>query len=161
MHSFTFSSSDADQTRRLGQQLGTLAEPGLVVSLVGDLGAGKTTFTQGVAAGLHTPDPRLVTSPTFVLIQEYAGRIPLYHFDTYRLKDLREFVELGVEEYFQGDGICLVEWADRVESILPVERVEVTFESQGPTARIVQARSLGSRYDELVKRWESEMKRSH
>src|SRR5438309_1318769 len=95
--------------RRLGQQL----FPGAVVALVGPLGAGKTHLVRAVAEGLGIPDSRAVSSPTFVLIQEYDARLPIYHFDAYRLRGAGELFDLGAGEYFEGRGVCLVEWADR------------------------------------------------
>lgn len=107
-----------NETDQLGAMLAEAAEPGLVVGLIGPLGAGKTRFVRATATALGA-DPSSVNSPTFVLIQEYFGRIPVFHFDTYRLRDVRAFAELGAEEYFSGDGICFVEWADRVSPELP------------------------------------------
>ena len=104
---------DLAATEAFGRRLGSLLFPGAVVALIGPLGAGKTHLARAVAAGLGVPDPRVVTSPTFVLIQEYAGRLPVYHFDAYRLRGESDLSELGVHEYFEGDGVCLVEWADR------------------------------------------------
>ena len=94
--------------------------PGAVVALVGPLGAGKTHLVRAIAEGLGIRDSRVVSSPTFVLIQEYDARLPIYHFDAYRLKPA-EFADLGAHEYFQGEGVCLVEWADRVGEQLPSE----------------------------------------
>ncbi len=105
---------DLAATEAFGRRLGGLLFPGAVVALIGPLGAGKTHLVRAVAAGLGVPDPRVVTSPTFVLIQEYAGRLPVYHFDAYRLRGENDFSDLGAHEYFEGEGVCLVEWADRV-----------------------------------------------
>src|SRR5262245_24240295 len=110
-----------EATHSLGRRLGELLFPGAVVALTGPLGAGKTFLVRAIAEGLSVPDSRVVSSPTFVLIQEYAGRLPIYHFDTYRLKSVADFAELGVHEYFQGSGVCLIEWADRVTELLPAE----------------------------------------
>jgi tRNA threonylcarbamoyladenosine biosynthesis protein TsaE len=116
-----------DDTARLGRRLAELLFPGAVVALVGPLGAGKTTLVRSVAVGLGA-DERVVSSPTFALIHEYPARIPVYHFDTYRLADAESLLALGAEEYFSGDGVCFVEWADRFESVLPAEylRIELT-----------------------------------
>src|SRR5919206_909490 len=109
---------DPEATRALGRRLGGLLFPGAVVALVGPLGAGKTHLVRAVAEGLGA-DGRLVSSPTFVLIQEYRGRLPVYHFDAYRLRGEEEFLDLGALDYFEGDGVCLIEWADRVAGCLP------------------------------------------
>src|SRR5437588_2274385 len=114
-------------TTAFGRRLGRMAFPGAVVALVGPLGAGKTHLVRAVAEGLGVTDSRVVNSPTFVLIQEYAARLPVYHFDAYRLGTPAEFSDLGVHEYFEGDGVSLVEWADRVEACLPAEYLRVTI----------------------------------
>src|SRR5947209_17822781 len=106
--------ADLAATEAFGRRLAALLFPNAVVSLIGPLGAGKTHLVRAVAEGLGIRDTRLVSSPTFVLIQEYPARLPIYHFDAYRLPSSAEFAELGVNEYFEGDGVCLVEWADRV-----------------------------------------------
>jgi tRNA threonylcarbamoyladenosine biosynthesis protein TsaE len=122
------------ETQQLGRALGTAAQPGLVVALVGNLGAGKTRFVQAAAVGLDIPR-EAVNSPTFVLIHEYEGRLPVYHFDTYRLGDIDEFLELGADEYLSGDGVCFIEWADRMEEALPRDRLTITFEITGEMTR--------------------------
>src|SRR5215470_13411924 len=116
---FTQDLPDLAATDAFGRRLGTFLFPGAVVALVGPLGAGKTHLVRAIALGLGLADGRLVSSPTFVLIHEYDARLPVYHFDAYRLKDEAEFLDLGVYEYFAARGVCLVEWADRVETILP------------------------------------------
>jgi len=122
-------------TERLGAALAEVLPAGTVVALIGTLGAGKTRLVQAMAAALGVPR-EAVTSPTFVLVNEYRqGRLPVYHFDTYRLKDDDEFLELGPDEYFEADGITFVEWADRVADLLPAERLEITLEVTGDTAR--------------------------
>ncbi len=93
--------------------------PGDIICLEGDLGAGKTTFTQGVASGLEVPDDQYVTSPSFAIMHQYDGKIPLYHFDFYRLGMVDEIIDLGFEELFYGEGVCVIEWAERAEEILP------------------------------------------
>src|SRR5438132_11830697 len=101
--------NDLRATEAFGRRLGALLFPGAVVALVGQLGAGKTHLTRAIAEGLGVPDGRCVTSPTFVLLQEYQGRLPIYHFDAYRLQGAADLLELGTEEQFEGDGVCLVE----------------------------------------------------
>lgn len=116
-------------TGRLGETLAKAAKPGQIYCLEGDLGVGKTVFTQGFARGLGVEGP--VTSPTFTIVQQYEeGRIPLYHFDVYRLADLEELEEIGYEEYFFGDGVCLIEWPSRVEELIPAEAVRITIEKE-------------------------------
>ena len=114
-------------TRDLGFRLGQAAEPGQVYTLVGDLGVGKTVFTQGLAAGLGIEEP--VNSPTFTIVQVYeGGRLPFYHFDVYRIGDVEEMDEVGFDEYVSGEGVSLIEWANLIEEILPENRVNITIE---------------------------------
>ena len=118
---------DPQETFEVGRTIGMNAKPGQIYTLTGDLGVGKTVFTQGVAAGLGITEP--VNSPTFTIIQEYEdGRLPFYHFDVYRIGDLEEMEEIGYDDYFFGQGICLIEWAELIEEILPEKRIEVTIE---------------------------------
>ena len=132
---FTFTAHDEHDTQRLGAALADVLPAGTVVALTGTLGAGKTRLVEAVATALGVPRDA-VTSPTFVLVNEYTqGRLPAYHVDTFRLKDDDEFLDLGPDEYFESDGITLVEWADRVAHLLPAERVEITLEVVGETAR--------------------------
>ena len=115
----------AQETWEAGRSLGQTAVPGQVIALVGDLGTGKTVFSQGFAAGLQIDDQ--VNSPTFTILQVYdSGRLPLYHFDVYRIGDIEEMLEIGWDEYVYGDGVCLVEWADLIENLMeeiPQEKV--------------------------------------
>ena len=118
---------DPEEPFEVGRKIGMNAKPGQIYTLTGDLGVGKTVFTQGVAAGLGITEP--VNSPTFTIIQEYEdGRLPFYHFDVYRIGDLEEMEEIGYDDYFFGQGICLIEWAELIEEILPEKRIEVTIE---------------------------------
>lgn len=115
------------ETRDLGRKLGQEARPGQVYTLVGDLGVGKTVFTQGLAEGLEILEP--VNSPTFTIVQIYEeGRLPLYHFDVYRIGDVEEMDEIGYEDYFYGEGVCLIEWANLIEEILPEHYTEILIE---------------------------------
>ena len=117
----------AKDTYELGEKIGQMAKPGMVISLTGDLGVGKTVFTQGLAKGLGIEEP--VNSPTFTLVQVYEeGRLPLYHFDVYRIGDIEEMDEIGYEDYFYGEGVCLIEWADLIREILPEQMCRVTIE---------------------------------
>ncbi len=131
----TLTLQNEKDTERLGVALADVLPPGTVVALVGTLGAGKTRLVQAVATALGVPAGS-VTSPTFVLVNEYRqGRVPMFHFDTYRLKDDDEFLELGPDEYFESDGLTFVEWADRVEHLMPEDRVEIELEVTGDTSR--------------------------
>ena len=116
-----------EETFRAGRKLGEKAKSGQVFTLTGDLGVGKTVFTQGVAAGLGVTEA--VSSPTFTILQEYeSGRLPFYHFDVYRIGDIEEMEEIGYDDYFFGKGICLIEWANLIEEILPQSHISVTIE---------------------------------
>lgn len=117
----------AKDTYELGEKIGQMAKPGMVISLTGDLGVGKTVFTQGLAKGLGIEEP--VNSPTFTIVQVYEeGRLPLYHFDVYRIGDIEEMDEIGYEDYFYGEGVCLIEWADLIREILPEQMCRMTIE---------------------------------
>jgi tRNA threonylcarbamoyladenosine biosynthesis protein TsaE len=143
--------SDLPGTIDLGHRLGALLFPGAVVALVGPLGAGKTQLTRGIAEGLGIADSRAVSSPTFVLIQEYEARLPIYHFDAYRLR-AAEFGELGAHEYFQGNGVCLVEWADRVPAQMPANHLRITITITGENSRRFTLAGHGAIYEDLVNR---------
>ena len=116
-----------EETFLLGEKIGREAEPGSVFALLGDLGVGKTVFTQGVAKGLEIEDS--ICSPTFTIVQVYEeGRLPFYHFDVYRIGDIEEMDEIGYEDYFYGDGICFVEWANLIEEIMPENTIWIKIE---------------------------------
>ena len=115
------------ETKKKKKKMAERAKPGDVFTLVGDLGVGKTVFTQGIAEGLGIDEP--VNSPTFTIVQEYeSGRMPFYHFDVYRIGDPEEMDEIGFDDYIYGDGLCLIEWADLIEEILPEKRVAIRIE---------------------------------
>lgn len=123
----TLESWSAEETAAFGERLGQAGLPGQVVTLTGDLGVGKTVFTQGFARGLGVEGP--VNSPTFTILQIYEdGRLPFYHFDVYRIADVEEMEEIGYEDCFYGEGICLIEWANLIEEILPEDAIQVTIE---------------------------------
>lgn len=148
--SFYFLAHNEADTDRLGAMLADVLEPGTVIALVGTLGAGKTRLVQAVAAALGNPRDE-ITSPTFVLVNEYlAGRMPVYHFDTYRLKDEDEFLELGPEEYFAGQGITFVEWADRFAALLPESYLKIEIASVGETEREFTISAVGKEYDRAI-----------
>lgn len=116
-----------EATRELGKMLGKAVKEGTVITLNGDLGVGKTVFTQGFAQGLGVEEP--VNSPTFTIVQVYEeGRMPFYHFDVYRIGDIEEMEEIGYEDYFYGNGVCLIEWAELIKEILPEKYVEISIE---------------------------------
>jgi tRNA threonylcarbamoyladenosine biosynthesis protein TsaE len=147
---FTFTANDERDTERLGAALADVLPVGTVVALVGTLGAGKTRLVEAVAVALGVPC-NVVTSPTFVLVNEYRqGRLPVYHFDTYRLKDDDEFLDLGPDEYFDSDGISLIEWADRVAHLLPAEHIEITLEVTGEHQRRVNIAGTSPAAEQLV-----------
>jgi tRNA threonylcarbamoyladenosine biosynthesis protein TsaE len=149
--SFVYEAADERATAALGAALADLLPDGTTVALCGTLGAGKTRLVQAIAeaAGI---DRRDVLSPTFVLIQEYYGRRRLYHFDAYRLRNQAEFLALGPEEYFDGDGLVLVEWADRVANCLPKDRVEIHIEVTGPQARRLEVVAVGDKFAGVIDR---------
>ena len=116
-----------EDTLELGKKMGQQAQPGEVYTLVGDLGVGKTVFTQGIAMGLEIEES--ICSPTFTIVQVYEeGRMPFYHFDVYRIGDIEEMDEIGYEDYFYGEGLCMIEWANLIEEILPTKRKEIMIE---------------------------------
>ena len=149
MKELAYEATSEAQTERLGAALAAELSPGAVVALFGTLGAGKTRLVQAIATVLGVPADE-ATSPTFVLINEYHGRLPIYHFDAYRLRDDDEFLELGPDEYFEGDGVTFVEWADRVQRCLPAERLEIECEAIGETARRFTLRGTTPRMDDIV-----------
>lgn len=119
--------NSAEKTFALGEQIGRQAKPGDVYTLTGDLGVGKTVFTQGLAKGLGIEES--INSPTFTIVQIYEeGRLPLYHFDVYRIGDVEEMEEIGFEDYVYGQGVSLIEWANLIEEILPENRIDITIE---------------------------------
>ncbi len=148
--SLTLNIPDLNATMAFGHRLAGLLFPGAVVALVGPLGAGKTHLVRAIAEGLDIADSRVVNSPTFVLIQEYAARLPLYHFDTYRLPDPAAFADLGPHEYFEGNGVCLVEWADKVTTCLPAEYLRITIAITGETSRRFVIEGMGETYAGVI-----------
>ncbi|MHC4180947.1 MAG: tRNA (adenosine(37)-N6)-threonylcarbamoyltransferase complex ATPase subunit type 1 TsaE [Planctomycetota bacterium] len=151
MNRFIYQAASEAATIELGAALAELLPDGTTVALCGSLGAGKTRLVQAMAEATGV-DRREVVSPTFVLIREYSGCRPLYHFDAYRVRDEDEFLELGPEEYFERDGLTVVEWADRVQRSLPRDRVEVRIEITGPQSRRFEVAGLGTRYAEVIAR---------
>ena len=146
---FKFSSCNEADTERLGGALAHALGPGDVIALHGQLGAGKTRLVQAVARALGCVN-QLVNSPTFILIQEYDGRLPVYHVDAYRLKDSDEFMEIGGEEILAGDGVCLIEWAEKVGEALPADHVAVSISLTGERTRSFQFRGGGVRSGQII-----------
>lgn len=143
-------SDSPDKTILIGRLLGSRLEPGSVVCLEGNLGAGKTHLAKGVALGLGVEDH--VTSPTFTIINEYEGRLPLYHVDAYRLEEEDEAYELGLEEYLYGNGVTLIEWPDRIRPLIPREHLTVSVRMSGTEddTRELELTSAGTKYERLV-----------
>lgn len=136
------------QTRALGKGIGRLAASGDVFLLVGKLGAGKTCLTQGIAWGLGIEE--YASSPTFVIMREHHGRLPLYHIDLYRLGGLDEIDDLGLDDYLRGSGVCVVEWAEKGLAVLPREHLRIDIERLVETARGLRMRPAGERYERLL-----------
>lgn len=132
------------QTMILGRRLGELAAAGDVITLAGELGAGKTALTQAIGQGLAVPEECYITSPTFGLLHEYPGRLPLYHMDLYRLSGPEEIEELGFDEYIYGQGLTVIEWPDRLGDLLPEKRLHIELLFNGPTSRIALITNHGS-----------------
>ena len=137
-------SHSPEQTQRVGRLLGSQAQPGDVFLLTGGLGVGKTCLTQGIAWGLGVNE--YARSPTFVLVNEYQGRLRLYHLDLYRLDDIREILELGLEEYLFGSGVCVVEWADKAPEVFPREHLLIRIEYLNDTERRMVFQTQDQRY---------------
>jgi tRNA threonylcarbamoyladenosine biosynthesis protein TsaE len=146
---FTFDAVDELGTEILGFALAAALPDSAVVALIGPLGAGKTRLVQAVAIAAAV-EQGIVASPTFVLVHEYAGRVPIYHFDAYRLRDEDEFLGLGPDEYFNERGWCFIEWADRVAACLPADRLEISIEPTAATARRFTFRAFGPRHASIV-----------
>ena len=145
-------SRSATQTKKIARQLGQRLRCGDVVTLSGDLGAGKTTFAKGLAKALGVRSEREVSSPTFVLIHEYAGRLPVYHLDWYRLETVTGSDRRMAEECFDGEGVTIVEWPERGKALLPAERIEVRLRHTGPASRVVEIRARGKQHAETLKK---------
>jgi len=147
MNQFELNTMNSNETDQFAAKLAGFLRPGDVISLEGDLGAGKTTFTKGLARGLGIK--KIVNSPTFTIIKEYHGRMPLYHMDVYRVADSGE--DLGFDEYFDGDGVTVVEWAHLIETQLPVNRLTIYLYQEGHENRKIVFEPQGERYEQLCK----------
>ena len=150
-------SGSAKQTQSLGRRLGELAQPGDLFLLVGSLGAGKTCLTQGIAWGLGISG--YTTSPSFVVINEYQGRLPLYHVDLYRLDRIEEVSELGLDDYLDGRGVCVVEWAGKALSVLPMGHLLIEMGFLTDTSRSLRLKPSGDRYLRMLSQLAQRTKR--
>ncbi len=137
---------EVEQTIELGNLIGSLLKAGDVVALMGQLGAGKTYLTKGIAEGQGVKDRKEVTSPSFVLIKQYMGRIPIYHFDAYRVKSPGEMYDIDCVGFFWGEGISIIEWADKVMECLPDDFIKITIETVGETSRDIHISYQGEKY---------------
>ena len=156
MQSLTFNSQSPDQTQLLGSYLGKLAQKADVLLLTGELGTGKTCLVQGIARGLNVEE--YAFSPSFVILRQYRGRLPLYHIDFYRLDSLDEIAGLGLEYYFYGDGICVIEWADKGQQLLPPDNMLISLQyvAASSTGRAICLKPQGERYNQLLKQLKGE-----
>lgn len=153
MSDFSILSSSDDETLALGQCLGQCLRSGHIIGLIGELGAGKTCFSRGVVQGLGIPSNVLISSPTFTLINEYPGQVPIYHMDFYRLHHLDELIDIGVDDIFRGSGVCIVEWFDRFSKDFSLDHLQIHFLIQDDNIRQIEAICRGEEYIELGKKW--------
>lgn len=137
-----------EKTEEFGENLGSLLRPSDVVCLNGDLGAGKTTLTKSIGKGMGIED--YITSPTFTIINEYYSKLNLYHFDTYRLENIDDIEYLGFDEYFYGDGVCIIEWADKIRNFLPEEYLELNISKLDENKRRIEIIAVGDRWLDLL-----------
>jgi tRNA threonylcarbamoyladenosine biosynthesis protein TsaE len=156
MKSLTFNSHSPEQTQLLGSYLGKLARKADVLLLTGELGTGKTCLVQGIARGLNVEE--YAFSPSFVILRQYHGRLPLYHIDFYRLDTLDEIAGLGLEDYFCGDGLCVVEWAEKGQQLLPPDNlfISMKYMAASPMRRSIRLKPQGQRYNQLVEQLKEE-----
>lgn len=142
-----------EETNEFGIKLGNILKGGDIVCLNGDLGAGKTTLTKSIGLGLGVDE--YITSPTFALINQYEGRVPVYHFDVYRLDNVEELYDLGFDEYFYGPGVSIIEWAEKIERLLPEERIVLNMKKgKDINGRSIEISGYGDRYIEIIKELE-------
>ena len=150
-----FRTKSTSETIRVGKRIGGLLQPGDVVALAGELGAGKTQFIKGLATGAGVGNPTYVSSPSFTLINEYPGRVPFYHIDLFRLESQKEAEGLGLEDYLHGGGITAIEWADKIPSLLPEEMLSIHIVYTGKNTRSLEVKGRGKRYEELLSQIQS------
>jgi tRNA threonylcarbamoyladenosine biosynthesis protein TsaE len=144
----TFITRSSEETKNLGEEIGKLAKPGDLLAFYGELGAGKTCFIQGISRGLEVKD--YVTSPSFTIINEYKGAIPIFHFDLFRLSKVEEILELSYKEYFYGEGLTVVEWAEKIEQFLPKEHLKIDIKFKDIYQRIISFIPQGDRFNNFL-----------
>ena len=153
MNRLALTSNSPCETEELGQRLGSILTRGMFIALRGELGSGKTCFTRGVVATAAPQSAQMVASPTFAIMNEYPGEIPIYHFDFYRLSSCHEIAELGFEEYFQDDGICIAEWSERLGELLPQNYLNINFEHAGDDQRHIIFEANDAETESLLTRF--------
>jgi len=141
-----------EETLRFGERLGKLLKAGDIIALTGELGSGKTTLVKGIARGMGVKDPRHVNSPSFVILKEHKGRIPLYHFDVYRLDDPSSMDTVGYKDFFYGSGASVIEWANKIRELLPDEYLDMELTVTGEDSRRLVVEGRGRRYDQILAR---------
>jgi len=158
---FSFSTTSHEETIAAGKILGRSVDPGCVVGLIGDLGAGKTCFMKGVANGLNNVPETEVTSPTFTILQAYEGTVPLYHFDAYRLEGVEDLENVGFDDYIFGQGVSFIEWADNISRAIPEERMMIEIELTGDEDRLFKCSAQGEKHESVLnqfkKVWENDL----
>ena len=147
----SFKTESPEETQALGEKLGKTLQQGDVIALIGDLGTGKTCLTQGIARGVGIASDEVVNSPSYILINEYNGTVPIYHIDLYRLENSEEIAELGLSEYVEGDGICIIEWAERMADALPDTCIKVHITLTGENTSHADDAVLDSPEDENIR----------
>ena len=145
----TIIAKSPEETKKIGKEIGKLVRPGDLLAFYGELGAGKTCFIQGISQQLEVKD--YVTSPSFTIINEYQGKIPIYHFDLFRLNSAEEILELGYEEYFYGEGLTVIEWAEKIEQLLPREHLKIDIKFKDRYERIITFISQEDRFKKFLK----------
>ena len=145
----TIITKSPEETKNLGKDVSKLVKTGDILAFYGELGAGKTCFIQGISLGLEVKD--YVTSPSFTIINEYQGKVPIYHFDLFRLNNVEEILELGYEEYFYGEGLTVIEWAEKIEQLLPKEHLKIDIKFKYRYERTISFISQGDRFNKFLK----------
>ncbi len=154
---FTFISRSPQETIRCGRMLGSAVQPGSIIGLMGELGSGKTCFIKGLAAAISGVSEDEVTSPTFTFLQEFSGSVPLYHFDLYRLSSAEEIHDLGFDEYLYGQGVSVIEWADRAEHALPRECIAICISLIDETSRRLVFTAHGEKHTEILQELQAKL----